>query len=128
MDSMPYGPKMDRFWDGISHGELRYRQCNSCGFSLPSGCWICPECWSKDLSWEVASGAGIIWSYVVYHRSFSPNDTTPYNVVLVDLDEGIRFVATVDCPNDELYVGMPVQAKFCKEKNIKKLKFSPLER
>ena len=125
MVSTPYGPKMDHFWDGISQKEIRYRKCNSCNTNIPSGCWICPECWSDDLGWETASGAAVVWSFVVYHRMFSPERTEPYNVVLVDLDEGVRFVATVDCPNDDLYVGMPVQAEFFEENGEQKLKFIP---
>ncbi|MBL4837916.1 MAG: OB-fold domain-containing protein [Kordiimonadaceae bacterium] len=128
MASVPYGPDMGHFWDGIAEGQFRYRKCNSCHTALPSGSWVCPECWSKDLNWEVASGSGVVWSYVVYHRPFSPKETVPYNVVLVDLDEGIRIVATVDCPDEDLYVGMPVESKFCEETSGKKLKFYPLEK
>ena len=125
MGSTPYGPKLDCFWEGIESQELRYRKCNSCHAALPSGSWVCPECWSKDLSWEVASGDGVIWSFVEYYRPFSPNETVPYNVVLVDLAEGIRMVANVDCATDKIYAGMAVRAEFYDDHGGVKLKFIP---
>ncbi|MBW2231855.1 MAG: OB-fold domain-containing protein, partial [Deltaproteobacteria bacterium] len=37
----------------------------------------------------------------------------PYNVVLVELEEGIRIVSNlVDCPNESIRIGMPVSVVF----------------
>ncbi len=40
-------------------------------------------------------------------------DDVPYNVALVELEEGTRLHSTIrDCPNDELSMGMPVEVVF----------------
>jgi len=37
----------------------------------------------------------------------------PYNVVLVDMEEGVRLMSTVvDCPPEQLEVGMQVEVVF----------------
>ena len=39
----------------------------------------------------------------------------PYNVAVVELDEGPRLhTNVVDCPNEALHVGMPVEVVFVK--------------
>lgn len=39
-------------------------------------------------------------SFVVYHRAFSENETPPYNVALIALEEGARIVSTVENGNN----------------------------
>jgi len=54
-------------------------------------------------------------SWVVFHIAFDPRfkDRTPYNVALVDLDEGPRLVTNIiDMPADEDLVGRRVTLCF----------------
>ena len=49
------------------------------------------------------------------HRPQHPAffDDAPYNVAIIELEEGIRLHSTIrDCPNDELSIGMPVEVVF----------------
>jgi uncharacterized OB-fold protein len=53
-----------------------------------------------------------VWSFTVIHPPTLPAfaDRTPYGAVVVRLDEGVFFVsALVDCPVEELAVGMRVE-------------------
>jgi uncharacterized OB-fold protein len=71
----------------------------------------CPVCLSPDARAESASGGGRVVSWVVYHRAYGPSfaDRVPYNVTLVELDEGPRLLTTVVEPTAALAVGARVQ-------------------
>jgi uncharacterized OB-fold protein len=46
----------------------------------------------------------------LYHPAF--REAIPYNVAVVELVEGPRLVSTIDCPKDELKIGMEVEVGF----------------
>ena len=76
---------------------------------------MCTDCHSTDVEWKQVSGKGSIWSWCVFHRSYFKGFETemPYNVVLVELDEGIRIYSNlVGVKNSELYIGMRVKPYF----------------
>src|ERR1700735_516696 len=58
---------------------------------------ICQTCWSENYRWEVVSGRGIVTSWVRYHKPFDSvyAGDVPYNVIQVDLDEGIRLISNL---------------------------------
>ena len=63
------------------------------------------------------SGRGEIYSFIVVHRPQHPAffADVPYNVAIVELEEGIRLHSNVvGCANEELRVGMPVEVVFDK--------------
>ena len=62
-----------------------------------------------------ASGRGRIHSFVVVRHAAHPlvESWVPYNIALIDLEEGPRIVGTVrGIANEEIAVGMPVQVAF----------------
>jgi hypothetical protein len=72
---------------------------------------MCPECHSLDFAWAPMSGRGTVYTYAIVNQPLHPfwSGRTPYNVVLVELEEGVRIVSNlVDCPNDLVRIGMPV--------------------
>jgi uncharacterized OB-fold protein len=76
---------------------------------------MCPECHSLEFEWAPVSGRGTIYSYAIVHQLLHPfwADQVPYNVVLVELEEGIRIVSNlVDCPHEAIRIGMPVSVVF----------------
>lgn len=97
------------FWDGVARSELRLKKCNACGAVLSPGALFCSECWSGELTAIKASGRGRVHSFVVYHRAFSENETPPYGVAVIALEEGPRIVSAVD-DTDRLQVGDIVEA------------------
>ena len=71
---------------------------------------MCREC--RSIAWDTieAGGRGRIHSFVVVHYPQIPSIEYPNQVVLVDLDEGVRVVAnTVDTSAEQLVIGAAVQ-------------------
>ncbi len=101
----------DFFWEGSLAGELRIQRCNQCGqLQHPPGV-RCPACGSVDMGYTVASGKGVLYSYVVAHHPRVPSFDYPLNIGLVELEEGARLITNItDCQPNQLKVGMPVEA------------------
>ena len=87
------------FWDGCAAGELRIQACVACGRLRFPPRPMCPWCQSMDSEWQVMSGRGSVWSFVVPHAPLLPayQEFAPYNVIVVELDEdpGIRLVGNL---------------------------------
>lgn len=97
------------FWDGIARSELRLKKCNACGVVLSPGALFCSECWSVELTVIKASGRGRVHSFVVYHRAFSENETPPYGVAMIALEEGPRIISRIQ-GSEDFHVGDIVEA------------------
>jgi uncharacterized OB-fold protein len=85
------------YWEALDRGELAFQRCSEC-----SNAWLparaeCPRCLAPQWRWENASGRGRLVSWVVYHRSYHPAfaDRLPYNVAVVELDEGPRLISNI---------------------------------
>jgi uncharacterized OB-fold protein len=106
------------FWDGTRAGELRIPKCNACGAKrFPPGP-ACQECDAYDRGYEVASGTGTVFSYVVHRHPPVPGKELPIVIALIDLDEGVRMVGEVvdvaDAPPDSggIEIGMRLRVDF----------------
>jgi hypothetical protein len=67
------------------------------------------------VKWHRASGRGTLYTWsVIYSNDMPPfRDQVPYVAAIVDLAEGPRMVTNVvDCPFDQLQVGMALQVAF----------------
>ena len=103
------------FWDGTLEHELRIQRCVSCKTLRHPPGPMCPQCHSLEWDYVVSSGRGTVYSWVVHHYPPMPQFGSPHNVVLIDLEEGVRFVSNLlDVGNDEVKIGMPVQVRFVK--------------
>jgi uncharacterized OB-fold protein len=98
------------YWDGLAAGELRYQACEHGHAWLPPRT-ACPHCLSRAVEWKRAGGSGRIVSWVVYHVAYHPSfqDRLPYNVAIVELDEGPRLVTNILAPNEDLRMDARVQ-------------------
>ena len=102
------------YWEGLAAGELRLQRCVQCSaYQHPpeSFCRFCP---STELAAEAVPGRGSVYSFVVvhqrYHAAFA--DRLPYNVAVIELDEGPRMLAGVlGVDNDALEIGMRVRPR-----------------
>jgi uncharacterized protein len=107
-DSAPY-------WEAAHRGELRMQQCRDCGHVRFPPALLCARCLSEKAEWVRLSGRGNVFSWIVVHQSQHPafNADTPYNVAIVELEEGPRLHTNIlDCPNDQIRIGMPVEVIF----------------
>jgi hypothetical protein len=103
------------FWEAAGKGELRMQRCGDCGHVRFPPALLCPRCLSPNAVWERLSGRGSVYSWVVVHQSQHPafNPDAPYNVVIVELEEGPRLHGNlVDCANDAIRIGLAVEAVF----------------
>ena len=98
------------FFDGLKEGKLLIQKCANCGVLRHPPGPMCRECHSLEWTTIESTGAGTIHSFVVVHYPQVASFEYPNQVVLVELDEGVRIVAnTKDITREQLVVGARVQ-------------------
>lgn len=105
----------EEFFEALKRHELKIQRCRACDGYISPGRLRCPLCWSTDVEWVQAKGTGRIYTFAVMHQKYHPGfaDEIPYNFALVELDEGVRIYGNiVDCPNDQIEIGMSVVVMF----------------
>ena len=88
-------PWSEGFWAALRDHQLSIQSCASCGRLEHPPTVCCPSCGSFERSWTPASGLGTVYSYIICQHSTHPalDGLIPYNVALIDLDEGDRAVS-----------------------------------
>lgn len=92
----------------LEEERLTFQRCLDCGHAWLPARSECPNCWSSAHRRERAGGGATVVSHVTFHVAFDPRfkERTPYNVALVELDEGPRMVTNiVDLPDGVDVVG-----------------------
>jgi uncharacterized OB-fold protein len=98
------------FWEGTRQGELRVQRCGSCGALRHPPGPACPACQALQPTYDVASGRGTVYSYVVHRHPPVPGKELPILLVLVELEEGVRMVGELlDATPDDVKIGAPVR-------------------
>ena len=118
------------FWTSGQDGQLRFMRCQGCGHYLHPPGPYCPECWSTDLAPAPVSGCAEVLTFTVNHQPWDGSDE-PYVIAIVEFPEqvGLRLTTNiVDCPSDEVSVGMPVQVAFEHRDPVWIPLFQPTER
>lgn len=108
-------PDTVAFWDGLKQGKLLLQACGSCGKVRHYPRPVCPECYSLDHRWVEAKGTGTVHSWTISHHAFHPGfkPESPYILVTVDLDEGVRMQAQLKGSEASvLRLGLPVKVAF----------------
>lgn len=83
-----------------------------------------PVSGDRDLEWVPASGRGTVHATTIV-RPKPPQQ--PYNVVLVDLEEGVRVMSRVEgIAPEAVKIGMPVQARIGTQDEKPILLFDPV--
>jgi uncharacterized OB-fold protein len=103
------------FWDGCKEGRFLLKHCNACGqhhfYPRP----FCPKCWSTDVVWTQAVGAGTLYTFSGVRQNDLPPcpERVPYVAAIVELDEGPRVMTNVEgAAFDTLEIGTRVQVAF----------------
>ena len=76
----------------LDKGKLAYQWSPAAGRAVFYPRVVCPFTGSTALEWRVASGLGTVHATTVTH----PAQGEPYNVVLIDCDEGFRLMSRVE--------------------------------
>jgi uncharacterized protein len=103
------------YWTGGAEGRLLIQRCAPCGRWIHPPVDRCPECGGAELRPEPVSGRGTVFTFTVNRHPFNPTVPVPYVIALVELDEQADLRLTtniVNCPPEEVKVGMPVQVLF----------------
>ena len=100
------------YWDALRQGHLLVQHCEGGHTWLPAR-RHCPVCLSPVVRWERASGQGRLVSWVVYHTAYHAAFETrlPYNVALVELQEGPRLLTNIVDTNESLVGDARVELK-----------------
>lgn len=85
------------YWDSLTNGKLSFQRCKACGHAWLPARSECPGCLAENWQWEQAAGGAKLISWVVYHVAYHPAfaNRLPYNVAVVELDEGPRLISNV---------------------------------
>lgn len=85
------------FWEATRRHELAIQRCDACSTSWHPPNEVSPCCSSAAYTWTPSSGTGTIHSFTVVHHVAHAiaREWVPYVVVLVDLDDSVRFVGTL---------------------------------
>lgn len=80
----------------LLEGRLLLQRC-ACGELRLAPRAACAKCLASNWIWHAAEGGGRLHSWVVYHVAFHPDfrERLPYNVALVELDEGPRLITNI---------------------------------
>jgi uncharacterized OB-fold protein len=113
---LPKPTKEDRpFWEAAKRHELVLPRCRECGHVWFPPYLSCNRCLSSDREWVRASGRGTVWGMIEMAQNYLPAfaGDLPYNVVLVELEEGpMMFSNVVGLANDQIRIGMPLEVVF----------------
>ena len=90
----------------LDNGELAYQWSPEANRAVFYPRVICPHTGSNRLEWRVSAGLGTVYATTVTY----PRDGAPYNVALIDVDEGFRLMSRVeDIAPDAVKIGMRVK-------------------
>jgi uncharacterized OB-fold protein len=82
------------FWQGCADRELRYQRCGDCGAAQFPPRPFCARCGGAPAR-AVSQGLGTVYATTRVTRAPTPDFAAlaPYDILLVDLDEGFRMMA-----------------------------------
>jgi uncharacterized OB-fold protein len=103
------------FFSAAREGRLVVQRCTGCGALRFPARELCSGCLRQESTWHQVSGRGEIFSYNVMHQIYHPGFAAevPYAVVVVKLEEGPKMTSNlVECPVDQIAIGMPVEVVF----------------
>lgn len=105
------------FWAGANQGRLLLLQCRRCSKFIHPPRPVCRFCLSTELQPGEMSGRASLYTWTVAEQAFHPffADKVPYVYATVELVEQprLRLITNViDCPHEDLHVGMPLQVVF----------------
>jgi len=100
------------FWDGVNAHELRIQKRPDGSLQHPP----VPAVWQDKeatVEYQVASGKGTVFSFVVHHAPKVPGRTLPFVIALVELEEGVRMLGELRHADPAaVEIGMPVRATY----------------
>jgi uncharacterized protein len=103
------------YWEALRQHEVKLQKCLNCHSWIWPIAPYCQKCWEGEYEWTKISGRGTISAWVRYHKAFDPVyvDDLPYNVIQVDLPEGVRLISNlVNEGSEDVRAGLLVEPVF----------------
>lgn len=103
-----YKSPYDIYVESCKKGQLAYQVCTDDNAVIFFPRLVAPGSGSTNLEWRVSKGLGTVYATTTTH----PVKGDPYNVALIDVDEGFRMMSRVeDMASDDVKVGMRVKMR-----------------
>lgn len=100
---------LETFRSYLKRHELAYQYSPQADKAVFFPRLVCPFTGSTALEWRVSRGVGTVHATTVVH----PREGGPYNVALIQLDEGFRMMSRVeDLEPANIRIGLRVQVRF----------------
>ncbi len=103
------------FWQGGERGELCFWKCQECSTFVHPPQPLCPKCHSKNLRVEAVSGKATLATFSINQQPWMPGPELPYVVAIIEIVEqpSVRLTTNlVNCPHDQIRIGMPLRVTF----------------
>lgn len=104
----------EAFWQACSQHRLLVQRCAACGVHRFPPRAVCWNCQSFASEWSESTGHGRVFTYTIAHHTPHPaaQESAPYNIAIVQLDDCDKVLVIsniVECPDEDLWVGLPVR-------------------
>ena len=86
------GRPLKTYLNHLARGELAYQFSPEAGRAVFYPRMLCPFTGSDRLEWRISKGLGTVYATTVVH----PIEGKPFNVALIDCDEGFRLMSRVE--------------------------------
>jgi len=102
--------------DALDRVQLAGSSCNACGEVHLGTVHLCPNCGNGSLTSLALHPSGTLWTYTIL-RFKPPGDFRgsepfkPRPCGLVELPDGVRVLAPLDIPEEDLVIGMHVRLR-----------------
>ena len=119
----------EHFWQGGADGRLHLLCCQSCGRYVHPPSPRCPGCLGRDVAPEAVSGLATVATFTLNHQPWVPAPDHPYCIAIVEIDEDPRVRLTtniVNCPPEDVTIGMPVRVVFEQHEDVYIPLFEPV--
>jgi hypothetical protein len=94
----------------LNAGRFLIQHCGGCDRHIYYPREVCPHCGSDTLHLVSPQGAGTVYATTTVRRKAEAGGD--YNVVLIDLDEGVRLMSRVEgVASADVAIGQRVQAR-----------------
>lgn len=98
----------EKYLEYCRRGELAYQVCSDDGKAVFFPRLFSPESGSANLQWRVSTGRGTVYATTVVYR----RNEAPYNVAMIELDEGFRMMSRVEeIDPEQVRIGMRVKMR-----------------
>jgi len=113
-------PKVDElsavYFAACAKGALLVQHCPACGHWQHYARLMCTACGGTP-AWRQVPGTGTVHTHTMVTRPTLPGfaGDEPYVIAMVELESGVMIMGNViDCPQEDVHVGMAVQARVVK--------------